>query len=374
MALQVSQQLKYWGIAAAILVLLLWLLGDVILPFVLGGAIAYILDPLADRLERLGLSRAASVAVITVFSILVFVLLILLVIPTLVQQATNLVEFAPELFARVYGALDTRFPELMAEGGAVQEQLATIGAAIQERGGALIAALFSSVSGLLNVVLLLVVVPVVSVYLLVDWDRMVAKVDELLPREHAPTIRRLGREIDTTLASFIRGQGLVCLILGTWYAIALALVGLNFGLVIGAVAGFLTFIPYVGALVGGGLAIGMALVQFWGDWVWILVVWAIFQSGQFVEGNILTPKLVGSSVGLHPVWLLFALSVFGALFGFVGLLAAVPVAAVIGVIARFGVDRYKDSQLYTGTPETGPATGPTTGPAPVVAHSGPPAP
>ena len=150
------------------------------------------------------------------------------------------------------------------------------------------------------------------------------------------------------MAGFIRGQGTVCLILGTYYAVALMLVGLNFGLVVGFVAGALTFIPYVGALVGGALAIGLALFQFWGEWWWILAVWAIFQSGQFVEGNILTPRMVGSSVGLHPVWLIFALSAFGALFGFVGLLVAVPVAAAIGVVTRYALESYKNSLLYRG--------------------------
>jgi len=184
--------------------------------------------------------------------------------------------------------------------------------------------------------------------MLYDWDNMVAKVDHLLPRDHAPTIRKLASEIDRTMAGFIRGQGTVCLILGAYYAIALMAVGLNFGLVVGFIAGALTFIPYVGALVGGVLALGLALFQFWGDWFWIILVWAIFQSGQFVEGNILTPRLVGSSVGLHPVWLIFALSAFGTLFGFVGLLVAVPVAASIGVVARFAISRYRSSLLYKG--------------------------
>jgi len=155
-------------------------------------------------------------------------------------------------------------------------------------------------------------------------------------------------DIDRTMAGFVRGQGTVCLILGIFYAAALMLVGLNFGLVVGVVAGALTFIPYVGALVGGALAIGLALFQFWGDWLWIVLVYAIFQAGQFVEGNILTPRLVGQSVGLHPVWLIFALTAFGALFGFVGLLVAVPVAAAIGVVSRFALGQYKDSLLYRG--------------------------
>lgn len=150
------------------------------------------------------------------------------------------------------------------------------------------------------------------------------------------------------MSSFIRGMGTVCIILGTFYAVALMLVGLQFGLIVGFVAGLLTFIPYVGAIVGGMLAVGLALFQFWGDWLWIVLVAAIFQIGQLVEGNILTPKLVGHSVGLHPVWLILALTVFGALFGFVGMLVAVPVAAVIGVLVRFAIEQYQQSRLYQG--------------------------
>jgi len=192
---------------------------------------------------------------------------------------------------------------------------------------------------------------VVTFYLLLDWDRMVAQVDRLLPRDHAPAIRELARDIDRALAAFIRGQGTVCLILGTYYAIALMLVGLQFGLVVGFVAGLISFIPYVGALVGGALAFGLALFQFWGEWVWLGAVAAIFFAGQFFEGNVLTPKLVGGSIGLHPVWLIFSLSAFGTLFGFVGLLIAVPVAAAIGVVIRFALGRYSDSKLYQGTGE-----------------------
>jgi predicted PurR-regulated permease PerM len=193
-----------------------------------------------------------------------------------------------------------------------------------------------------------VVVPVVAFYMLLDWDRMVAKIDALLPRDHAPHIRQIAAEIDRVLAGFVRGQVTVCLILGTFYSVALMVAGLQFGLVVGAVAGALTFIPYIGALIGGALAIGLALFQFWGEWLSIGIVAAIFAFGQFIEGNVLTPKLVGESVGLHPVWLLFALSAFGTLFGFVGMLVAVPVAAAIGVIVRFSIGQYSRSLLYKG--------------------------
>ncbi|MGR3633575.1 MAG: AI-2E family transporter [Limimaricola soesokkakensis] len=354
MALPIQQQARIWAVIAIVTFVLLWLLGDVILPFLVGGALAYLLDPVADRLERLGLSRAMSVAVIALGVVLIFAAAVLLLIPTLIRQTTQLVQTAPELFSGLRDGLAARFPELMDESSTIRTQLDAIGAAVQARGGEILNSVLSSAMGVINLLVLFVVVPVVAVYLLVDWDRMVARIDELLPREHAPTIRQLAREVDRTLASFVRGQGLVCLILGTYYAVALALVGLNFGLVVGALAGLVTFIPYVGALLGGALAIGLALFQFWGDWVWIGAVAGIFVAGQMIEGNILTPRLVGGSVGLHPVWLLFALAVFGALFGFVGMLVAVPFAASLGVFARFAITRYQQSALYRGSPTAMP--------------------
>ncbi len=348
MALPVGVQLRSWGIAAAIFFLVLWILGDAILPFVLGGAIAYFLDPVADWLQRHGFSRLWATVLITVFALLMFVVLMLLVIPTLVSQAAALVETAPELLQNLQSFLSERFPWAFEEGSILRRSLSDLGQTIQSRGGELVNGLLASVGSIVNIALLFVIVPVVAFYLLMDWDRMVARIDSLLPRDHAPTIRRLAREIDTTLAGFLRGQGTVCLILGTYYAVALALVGLQFGLVVGALAGLISFIPYVGAIVGGVLAIGLALFQFWGDWIWVLAVYAIFQSGQMIEGNILTPKLVGDSVGLHPVWLIFALAAFGTLFGFLGLLLAVPLAAMLGVLARFGIEQYQQSRLYNG--------------------------
>lgn len=349
MALPIRDQLKYWGIAAAVLMITLWFMGDVLLPFLLGGAIAYFLDPVADRLERLGLSRALATALITVVAVLLFVIMALLVIPTLISQTVSLFETAPQLARDLGGFLTERFPALLDETSTLRTSLDSVGAAIQERGGQLLETALSSFASVLNLIILFVIVPVVGVYLLLDWDRMVASVDKLLPRDHAPTIRQLAQEIDQTLASFIRGMGTVCLILGTYYAIALMIVGLQFGLVVGFIAGLVTFIPYLGALLGGALAIGLALFQFWGDWVSLGLVAGIFVLGQTIEGNILTPKLVGNSVGLHPVWLILALSVFGTLFGFVGMLVAVPLAAALGVIIRFAVEQYHQSLLYRGT-------------------------
>ena len=243
----------------------------------------------------------------------------------------------------VPGTRQARFPLYLDSGTALAST-----PAVNSQGGEVANTLLTSAYGVINAMIFMVVVPVVSFYLLLDWDPMVAKVDSWLPRDHAPTIRRLASEIDRVLAGFVRGQLSVCLVLGTFYAVALMLVGLQFGLVVGAVAGAITFIPYVGALIGGALAIGLALFQFWGDWLSIALVAGIFALGQFLEGNIITPRLVGSSVGLHPLWLLFALSAFGTLFGFVGMLVAVPVAAALGVLARFGISQYKLSRLYRG--------------------------
>ena len=348
MALPVRQQVTYWGIATAVFLFLLWALGNVILPFLVGAAIAYFLDPVADRLERMGLSRVLATVLIFVFMLGIVILALLVIIPLLIQQSNDLIQAAPDLFNQLRTWLTERFPQLMDNGSPLRQSLGSIGETIQARGGELLQQVLTSAAGVVNLLVFLVVVPVVAFYMLLDWDRLIARIDDLLPRDHADTIRTLAGQIDRTLASFIRGQGTVCLILGTFYAVALMIVGLQFGLVVGLVAGLLTFIPYVGALVGGALSVGLALFQFWGDWWLIVAVAAIFQIGQMVEGNILTPKLVGSSVGLHPVWLIFALSAFGTLFGFVGMLVAVPVAAAIGVLVRFVIEQYQAGLLYKG--------------------------
>lgn len=367
MALATKDQIRYWGIAAVVFLVLLWFLGNVLLPFIVGGAIAYFLDPVADRLERLGLGRAAATTLISLVALVLVVLLVLAVIPTLVNQLTALVNAAPDIAKRLQGFVLERFPELADSTSTIRQTLAEIGAAIQSRGGELAQGLLSGALGVISVVVFIVVVPVVAFYLLLDWDRMVERVDSMLPLDHAPTIRRLAREIDAVLAGFVRGQVSVCLALGTFYAVALMAAGLQFGLVVGAIAGAITFIPYVGSIVGGVLAVGLALFQFWGDWMQIGIIAAIFAAGQFVEGNILTPRLVGKSVGLHPVWLLLALSAFGSVFGFVGMLVAVPVAAAIGVLTRFGIEQYRASLLYRGTSalaEAAPPPAPPPTPAP----------
>ena len=353
MSLPVKDQATYWGIALAVFFVALWYLGAVMLPFLVGGAVAYFLDPVADRLERLGLGRITATSLITLGAVLIVVLLVLAVIPLLIQQLSALVNATPAIAARFEAFLRTTFPEMSDSTSVMRQTLAQIASAIQARGGALAQGLLTSVLSVVGWLLFIVIVPVVAFYLLMDWDRMITRIDSLLPRDHAPVIRRLAREIDVVLAGFVRGQLSVCLAMGVYYGTALMLAGLQFGLIIGAIAGAITVIPYIGALIGGALAIGLAFYQFWGDWLSIGIVAAIFGLGQFLEGNVITPRLVGKSVGLHPVWLMLALSIFGTVFGFVGLLVAVPVAAALGVLTRFALAQYRFSPLYRGSDELG---------------------
>jgi len=367
MSLPVRQQVKYWGIATAVFLLIMWYLGDIMLPFVLGGAIAYFLDPVADRLEdRLGGAkltnqreageeemrwpRAVATAIITVVTILAFIMVALLIIPALIAQGIALANNAPQILGQLQNFLAGRFPLVMDE-EFLRQLLDRLAMFIQAKAGTFLAGLLNSALGIVNAVVILVVTPVVAFYLLLDWNRIVKRMDELLPRDHASTVSDLAGDIDRTLASFVRGQATVCLILGAFYALSLMLIGLDYGMVVGFTAGFLTFIPYVGAMVGGALAIGLALFEFWGQWWTVAVVAGIFAIGQVIEGNVLTPKLVGSSVGLHPVSIIFALTAFGYLFGFVGMLVAVPVAAVLGVLIRFFIVQYQQGRLYHGTAE-----------------------
>ncbi|MCB1370764.1 MAG: AI-2E family transporter [Rhodobacteraceae bacterium] len=348
MAVTARKQAMFWGIGFLLLALTLWALGSTLVPFMLGAAIAYLLDPLADRLERLGLGRVAATAIIALLVVLGFVLTMGLVVPALIDQGQQLVAAVPKWIAWMQEMLARRFPSGDDQEALLRRGLTTLQEHFKEIGPGVINSVLASSMAVVDFVLLMVVAPVVAFYLLLDWDRMLATLDGWLPREHAPTIRAIMRDIDRTLAGFVRGQLSVCLIQGTFYAVALTLIGLPFGFLVGMLAGLLAFIPYVGALVGGVLSMAIAIFSFWEQPLWIFVTAGIFAFGQFVEGNVLTPKLVGKSVGLHPVLLILALAVFGRLFGFAGMLVAVPVAASLGVLGRFAVGRYLESPLYTG--------------------------
>jgi len=361
--MQFERQLGFWFAALLLLAVLLWLFSGVLMPFVAGMVLAYLLNPLANRLERMGANRLVASLVILAVCLIIFVVVLIAVVPLLVHQFSNFAENVPgyisrlQVLANEQGAyLADKFginlleklglgqgntPDLSGSVGNI------VGKGVQWL-GAVVASIWSGGTALITIASLIVVTPVVAFYLLVDWARMIETVNNLVPIKHRATVRRLAREIDTAIAGFLRGQSLVCLFLGLWYGIGLTLIGLNFGFLIGLTAGVLSFIPYVGSLTALIVAAVVAIVQGWPSYWLLIMSLVVVGTGQFLEGNVLTPKLVGESVGLHPVWLMFALLAFGSLFGFTGLIVAVPVAAAMGVLIRFGIERYRESPLYRG--------------------------
>ncbi len=345
-------KIAFWVTGFALSAVVLYLLRGVLLPFVVGMAVAYFVDPLADRLEGWGCSRTLATSLITAAFFLGVAGLIVLLIPLLQSQVVGLVASLPDLVELLRNQAAPLLESL--QQGLTEDDIEGLRAAARSSAGeavrwvgGLVKGLWGGGVALLNLISLILISPLVAFYLLRDWDRIVARIDAVLPRDSAPAIRAQAREIDHIIAGFVRGQATVCLILGTFYGIGLTLVGLDFGLIIGLGTGLISFIPYFGMLVGLATGLGMALFQF-SDWLPIALVALVFAIGQVVEGNFLTPKLVGERVGLHPVWVIFALLAGGTLFGFTGILLAVPAAAVMGVVVRFGVDRFLNSGLYLG--------------------------
>ncbi|CAA7614626.1 Permease [Candidatus Terasakiella magnetica] len=347
-----GQRIRIWAMGAMVFLVLLWLLRGVLLPFVAGMAVAYFLDPLAGRLERAGLSRVIATTVITlVFFALVGFGLFLLV-PMIEHQVVTFVQRLPAYISTLQARLQPLIQELNHRLSAadVEQIRSSVGAYAGTAVGwvlGLVKGVLSGSIAVMSILSLLFIMPVVTFYLLRDWHRVVDTVDGWLPRHHAEVIRLELKEIDRTLAGFVRGQATVCITLATFYGLGLTLTGLDLGLMIGIVTGLGAFVPYVGMLIGLIASLGLAVAQ-GAELHLIGGVLVVFAIGNVLEGNFLTPKLVGDRVGLHPVWIIFSLLAGGALFGFVGILLAVPAASVIGVLARFGVENYMKSSLYTG--------------------------
>lgn len=352
-ALRADRQVAFWLVAAAALLVLLWMLGDVVLPFVLGAVIAYFLNPLADRLGRTGMGRTPASALIILFAALLLLIAIVLIGPLVFDQLRQLTETLPGDLRRLRdalqewakGSLGARY-----EGLAVSFERGLADAADNWSGSMKWAfeQIWSRGLALVNLLSLLLITPIVAFYLLADWPRVVARIDNALPRDHAPTIRRLAGEINVAVSAFVRGQGTICLILAAVYAVGLTLIGVRYGLLIGLTAGLASFVPFVGWALGFVMSATMAAAQSWPDLSLLLKVVLLFAGTSALDTAFLSPKIVGSRVGLHPVWLIFAVLAFGSLLGFAGVLVAVPVAAAIAVLVRFAVGVYLDSAIYRG--------------------------
>lgn len=350
-----QRQAVYWAIAFVFFLTFIYVFSSILLPFVAGMVLAYILDPIADKFEKWGLSRMAATITILIIFLFLFLLSLLIIVPVIGKQMIEFVEQVPNYIRSLQAFFVSEWVSMITDRlpFEVGDLQALVGNFVDD-GVSWISKIMGSVlsggQALLGIISLFVITPVVAFYLLYDWDNMTAKLNGWLPRDHAPTIRRLVAEMSDMIAGFIRAQGLICLLLGIFYAAALSMTGLKFGLLIGLAIGLISFIPFVGAIFGAILSIGLALAQFLPDQNYIIigVVAVIFIAGQFLEGNILQPRILGDHVQLHPVWLMFALFAFGSLFGFVGMLIAVPTAACIGVLVRFAVQCYLKSSLYLG--------------------------
>ncbi len=354
-AMSIQKQLVIWGAIFCLILALLFSLSQVLFPFLVGMAIAYCFDPAADLLEKYKFSRLWASITVTLTAVLIFCAVGMWILPLAWEQLIQLSEKIPEFFNTIRNEVKPlimqAFQSFDQVGISTSESSVPLPDILKQGQTLLVSVMqkiFDSGAILINTISLLFITPVIAFYFLLDWDNMTAKIRSWLPREHKDTIVQLFIEMDQAVAGFFRGQLMISMFLGSFYAVALSVIGLKFGLLIGIISGILNFIPYIGSITGLSLSLIVAIGQFWPDYSMIGVVIGIFFFGQAIEGNILQPKLVGHNVGLHPVWLMLSLVVFGSLLGFAGLIVAVPLAASIGVLVRFILSQYLQSPLYLG--------------------------
>ena len=348
-----------WIATLAAIVAIVVLLHEVLLPFVAAIALAYLLDPLVDWFERKGVNRSvACLSLITLFY-LGLAGALAVAIPVVGSELAVLVDKFPEYIRELEAfAADPKHPwlrKIVGEGLLEAEQSAgQLAATAADWIPSVLRSVWSDSQAMLSVFSLLVVTPIVTFYLLNGWKQLIAAIDRSIPAAQRETVRTLAGQLDDTIAGFLRGQGTICLILAFYYALALWLTGLNHGILIGLVAGLISFVPYLGMLSGIVVSLFVVVLQFWPSWTLIPVVLAIFVVGQGIADYVLAPFLIAERIHLNTVEVMFAITAFGYLFGFVGLLIAVPLAAAIGVIVRFALKQYPESSAHTKN-EPGPA-------------------
>ena len=342
----------FWLTIFAIFCLAVYALKSVLMPFIVGILIGYLLNPFTAKFEKFGLNRTIAtllvLSIILLISIPAIIILFTVINEQLMRFTASIPDYITTLTAKIdpfLQNLQKDFPSISAD--KIKEGLKEEAANNLKILSNILKKLISGSFAIINILSLLLITPIVAFYMLRDWRPFVIRVDNLLPRQSKTTIRGIAKDIDKTIAGFLRGQISVCLILGAFYSICLHFIGLELGILVGFLAGIISFIPYVGAITGLIISLLIAFAQF-DNYTPIIQVAIVFGIGQFLEGNFLTPKFIGENVGLHPVWVIFALLAGGALLGFLGLLIAIPVAAIIGVLIRHAINNYKKSSLYRG--------------------------
>ena len=356
--MNVTRPSMLWIATLAVVAAIVVLLRDILLPFVAGIALAYLLDPVVGRIERLGVNRTiATLGIVGLFIIGVGGVMVQ-VTPLLGTEVADFIEKVPKYIEKLQAVANNPgrpwLRKIIGEGLSEAEQSSgQLTSMAADWIPTFLRSLWSDSRALMSILSLMVVTPIVTIYLLMDWKRLIAAIDGLIPAAQHETVLAISGELNDTISGFLRGQGTICLVLALYYASALRLTGLNHGILIGLAAGLISFIPYLGSLTGLVLSLCVVVLQFWPDWTMIPVVLGIFLVGQAIADYVLAPYLIASRVQLNPVWIMFAIAAFGYLFGFVGLLIAVPLAAAIGVVIRFAMRQYQASQLE---PAAAPAT------------------
>jgi len=338
--MKVARPSVIWIGTLTAIVLTVVLLREILLPFVAGIALAYLLAPVVDRIERIGVNRTvATLGIVGVFVIGVGGVAVL-IIPLLGTELVAFIEEVPSYIGRLQAFANNPsrpwLRKLVGEGlNEVELSAGQIASFAADWIPTFLRSLWSDSQAVISILSLMVVTPIVTIYLLIDWKNLIATIDRSIPAAERGHILALVGELDDTISGFLRGQGTICLILAIYYALALWLIGLNHGILIGIAAGLISFIPYLGSFAGLVVSLCVVILQFWPSWTLIPVVAGIFLAGQAIADYVLAPYLIASRVHLNPVWVMFAIAAFGYLFGFVGLLIAVPLAAAIGVVIRF---------------------------------------
>jgi predicted PurR-regulated permease PerM len=350
-----GQRVALLGGVVVVLLVALQLFSSILLPFVAAFGIAYVLDPFCTRMVRARVPRGLAALLLIIGLIMVVLLFALLLYPLVLSQVGILVGRLPDYEAGVSAFAAKSITELQHRVGPdiIDAKLSEL---VSSQAGAMLSFITGAAShivgggfAIFNVFSLAIVTPVVSFYILRDWPTVMARVDGWMPRRYQDVVRAQAREVDRILSAWVRGQATCCMILALYYALALSVIGLDLGLVVGLAAGTLSFIPYVGSITGAVTAVGLAFAQF-PTWAGVLRVLGVFVIGQILEGYVIYPRFLGDRVELPAVWVIFALFAGGAAFGFLGIMLAVPVAATVGVLARFWLRRYLHSPLYLDPP------------------------
>lgn len=344
---------QFWIFIAILTLAFIWLFKGIMLPFVVGMVVAYLLNPVVEKMEGRRIPRWLSALVILGVFFLTVIIGLLLAVPLLIREMADFIRMLPDIFRTFQDwlASTVTFIDIPRSVDVDPQEAVDKALASDQLGGVLEASknflgnILQGGMAVISFLTFLILVPIVAFYLMIDWPRLVRYVQSLIPETSMPRARVIFRDIDSSLSGFIRGQLTVCFLLGGFYAIALALIGLDYGFFVGIASGILSIIPYVGSTFGLVASVGLAFYQF-GGWTYPLIALAIFVVGQLVEGNYLTPKLVGGNVGLHPLWVIFVLLAGGALLGLLGMIIAVPVAAIIAVLLRYVIADYKASSYY----------------------------